>query len=152
MTFRHLRNVRGFFSDYYLGSVFGRGTGRRARLGSVEVAGKTGTSQNFRDAWFIGYTPEMVAGVWVGYPKPRPMVNVRGKKVAGGTFPALIWSKFMASYLAGVPPSSFQSPNGRYVTICSDSGLLATPFCPRKITLFLDKALIPRRYCPIHQK
>ncbi len=128
-----------------------RGTGRAANVGR-EAAGKTGTSQNFRDAWFIGYTPEVVAGVWVGYPVPKPMIKVRGKKIAGGTFPALIWGKFISSYLKDLPPSSFQRTEGRYVTICADSGLRATPFCPRKITLFLEKALIPRGYCSIHSK
>ncbi len=128
-----------------------RGTGRAANVGR-EAAGKTGTSQNFRDAWFIGYTPEIVAGVWVGYPVPKPMINVRGKKVAGGTFPALIWGKFVYSYLKGLPPSTFQRTEGGYVIICADSGLRATPFCPRKITLFLEKALIPRGYCTLHSK
>lgn len=128
-----------------------RGTGRAANVGR-EAAGKTGTSQNFRDAWFIGYTPEVVAGVWVGYPLPKPMTKVRGRKIAGGTFPAQIWGKFIFSYLKGLPASTFQESEGRYVTICADSGLRATPFCPRKITLFLEKALIPQKYCSIHSK
>lgn len=131
--------------------VVRRGTGRAANVGR-EAAGKTGTSQNFRDAWFIGYTPEVVAGVWVGYPVPKPMTKVRGMKIAGGTFPALIWGKFIFSYLKGLPPSSFRKTEGGFVTICADSGLRATPFCPRKITIFLEKSLIPHGYCSIHSK
>lgn len=134
-----------------LKEVVCRGTGRAADIGR-EAAGKTGTSQNFRDAWFIGYTPEIVTGVWVGYPRPKPMVRVRGMKIAGGTFPALIWGKFMFSYLKGLPKSTFQEPDGRYVTICSDSGLRATPFCPRKVTVYLERPLIPKGYCLIHSR
>ncbi len=134
-----------------LKEVIKRGTGKAADIGR-EAAGKTGTSQNFRDAWFIGYTPEIATGVWVGYPQPKPMTRVRGIKVAGGTFPALIWGKFMFSYLKNLPKSTFQEPGGRYVTICADSGLRATPFCPRKVTIYLERPLIPKGYCPIHSR
>jgi penicillin-binding protein 1A len=71
------------------------GTGRAAQMG-CPAAGKTGTTDSFRDAWFAGYTPRMSTVVWVGYPhRAVPMTNVHGIKVAGGTFPALIWHDFM---------------------------------------------------------
>ena len=61
------------------------------------VAGKTGTTENYGDAWFVGYTPQLVTAVWVGYPNTlRPMLTeYHGDAVAGGTFPALIWKSFM---------------------------------------------------------
>ena len=65
------------------------GTGRAARLGGNE-AGKTGTSQGFRDAWFVGFAGDLVAGVWVGNDDERPMA-----KVTGGGLPARIWRAFM---------------------------------------------------------
>jgi penicillin-binding protein 1A len=81
-----------------LQSVVRSGTGKRAQLSDGRpVAGKTGTTENYGDAWFVGYTPQLVAAVWVGYPTQlRPMLTeYHGDAVAGGTFPALIWKSFM---------------------------------------------------------
>jgi penicillin-binding protein 1A len=81
-----------------LQSVVTGGTGKQAQLADGrEVAGKTGTTENYGDAWFVGYTPQLVAAVWVGYPNTlRPMLTeYHGQAVAGGTFPALIWKSFM---------------------------------------------------------
>lgn len=76
--------------DDLLGAVVSDGTGRRAAIPGHRVAGKTGTSQEYRDAWFIGYTQELTAGVWVGNDDGRAM-----KKVVGGTLPAEIWREVM---------------------------------------------------------
>jgi penicillin-binding protein 1A len=80
-----------------LEGVVTSGTGRRAALPGWSVAGKTGTTSNYGDAWFVGYTPQLVTAVWVGYPtKLVPMLSeFHGDSVAGGTFPALIWKSFM---------------------------------------------------------
>jgi len=74
------------------------GTGKSAALGRP-AAGKTGTSQDFRDAWFMGFTAELVTGVWVGNDDNKPM-----DKVTGGTLPALIWRSVMSKALEGTPP------------------------------------------------
>ena len=76
------------------------GTGKRAAIGRP-VAGKTGTSQEFRDAWFVGYSAELVTGVWFGNDNGRPM-----KKVTGGTLPARLWARYMKRALQGVPVKS----------------------------------------------
>ena len=77
------------------------GTGRRAAIGRP-AAGKTGTTDNHADAWFVGYTPDLAAAVWVGYPEGEiAMRNVRGEPVTGGTLPAEIWSGFVRPALAG---------------------------------------------------
>jgi membrane peptidoglycan carboxypeptidase len=75
------------------------GTGTRAAVPGIQVAGKTGTTDNYGDAWFVGYTPELVVAVWVGYPdRLRPMLyEFGGDPVAGGTLPALIWKEFVSS-------------------------------------------------------
>ncbi len=73
-----------------LRAVVTEGTARRAQFGSFEIAGKTGTSQDYRDAWFIGYSSQMVAGVWVGNDDNTPT-----KKVTGGSIPAAIWKDVM---------------------------------------------------------
>jgi penicillin-binding protein 1A len=97
-----------------LEGVVTSGTGRVAALPNQPVAGKTGTTENYGDAWFVGYTPQLVVAVWVGYPQGlRPMLTeYHGGPVAGGTFPALIWKTFMQSALASMhaPPASFPSP------------------------------------------
>jgi len=78
------------------------------------VAGKTGTTENYGDAWFVGYTPQLAVAVWVGYPnKLVPMMTqFEGGPVAGGTFPALIWKSFAEKALRyeNEPPETFPSP------------------------------------------
>ena len=82
-----------------LENVVRYGTGKRAAVPGIQVAGKTGTTTNYGDAWFVGYTPELVVAVWVGYPdKLRPMLTeFGGEPVTGGTLPALIWKNFVQS-------------------------------------------------------
>jgi penicillin-binding protein 1A len=97
-----------------LEGVVTSGTGTNAALPGYTVAGKTGTTENYGDAWFVGYTPQLVTAVWVGYPdKLTPMTTeYHGGPVAGGTYPALIWKAFMQSALKriGAHPQGFPSP------------------------------------------
>ena len=96
-----LRETRRATVTTLLQHVVQSGTGKRAALADRPVAGKTGTTENYGDAWFVGYTPQLVVAVWVGYPDTlRPMLTeYHGDPVAGGTFPALIWKSFMESAL-----------------------------------------------------
>ncbi len=82
-----------------LQDVVSSGTGTRARIPGLSVAGKTGTTDNYADAWFVGYTPELAVAVWVGYPdRLRPMLTeFGGEPVTGGTLPAQIWKEFVSS-------------------------------------------------------
>ncbi|MDQ3769731.1 MAG: transglycosylase domain-containing protein, partial [Actinomycetota bacterium] len=85
-----------------LSTVVTSGTGTAASLGPGEVAwGKTGTTENYGDAWFVGATEDMTVAVWVGYPgSMRPMqTEFQGGPVAGGTYPAMIWQDFMMGFL-----------------------------------------------------
>jgi len=90
------------------------GTGTAAQLPGRVVAGKTGTTENYGDAWFCGYTPQLVTCVWVGYPdKLVPMLHeFHGRPVVGGTYPAVIWKTFMQSALTAMnaQAKSFPSP------------------------------------------
>ena len=99
--------------DYALQGVVQHGTGTAAALGSRPVAGKTGTAENFVDAWFCGYVPQLATCVWVGYPKAEiPLLNVEGVgEVAGGTLPAEIWRDFMAPAVAKLPVKGFPDPS-----------------------------------------
>jgi penicillin-binding protein 1A len=84
-----------------LKGVIAHGTGTAAQIGRPE-AGKTGTNQEYRDAWFVGYTPQLVTAVWMGDPKGQtPMRNVGGIRVTGGSYPARVWHDFMAAAMAG---------------------------------------------------
>jgi penicillin-binding protein 1A len=86
------------------------GTGTRAAL-SRPAAGKTGTTDEHADAWFVGYTPGLATAVWMGYTRGEiPMTNVHGISVSGGSFPAEIWRRFMEPALAGRPYREFREP------------------------------------------
>ena len=98
---RVLRRTSAMTINSILQRAVAQGTGKRAWLPDRPVAGKTGTTENYGDAWFVGYTPELVVAVWVGYPHTlRPMLTeFQGEAVAGGTFPALIWKSFAEAAL-----------------------------------------------------
>jgi penicillin-binding protein 1A len=88
--------------------VVQRGTGTYAKRLNRPVAGKTGTSSDFKDAWFIGFTPELTVGVYIGYDKPRSM----GGAATGGGLAVPIFTEFMADALKGTPPTPFNVPAG----------------------------------------
>src|SRR5690606_33699974 len=85
-----------------------RGTGTAARNLGRPVAGKTGTSNDYKDAWFIGFTPELAVGVYVGFDRPRNM----GRQATGGELAVPIFTEFMEKALAGRPPTPFNMPAG----------------------------------------
>jgi membrane peptidoglycan carboxypeptidase len=122
-----------------LQNVIKYGTGKAAALsGGRPAAGKTGTTENYGDAWFVGYTPQLVTAVWVGYPnRLRPMTyEFHGKPVAGGTFPALIWKSFMEKALPYLhdPPESFPSASIPYAS-------------PRNVTYRDGRLRLDNGYC-----
>jgi membrane peptidoglycan carboxypeptidase len=100
--------------------VIARGTGKAADIGRP-AAGKTGTTSDNTDAWFVGYTPQIATGVWMGYKEDtsRRMNNIHGREATGGTFPAQMWQKYMEVATAGLPPTPFAAP--------SDDSLLPIP-------------------------
>ena len=101
------RDVAATVTSVLEGVIKG-GTAVAANIGRP-AAGKTGTAQNWQDAWFCGYTPDLVAAVWVGFPKRQiPMTSVHGMRVTGGSFPAEIWHDFMIVAMEGVPFSDFE--------------------------------------------
>lgn len=132
-----------------LQQVITRGTGRAADIGRP-AAGKTGTTSDYADAWFSGYTPNLATAVWVGYPDGRvSMRNIHGISVAGGTYPARIWSAFMGAALDGRPAVDFRRPveDFRAVSIDPVSHKRAQPWC-RGVVIELPQVLIPRDDCP----
>jgi len=93
-------------------------------LPGIPIAGKTGTSNESKDVWFVGYTPDLVVGVFVGYDTPKPM----GKSATGGQVAAPIFANFMKQALANKKPVPFRIPPGiRLVRINHKTGLRAQP-------------------------
>ena len=92
--------------------VVRRGTGTKARLGERAVAGKTGTAQNYEDAWFVGFTAQTATAVWMGAPDGKvPMTNVGGIRVTGGSYPARIWQAYMDVATTNDPLVDFAEPD-----------------------------------------
>ena len=105
-----------------LQGVVNSGTGQRAKALGRPVAGKTGTTNDMKDAWFVGYVPQLVAGVWVGYDQERSL----GAGGSGGHAAAPIWTEFMQRALAGIPVLGFTAPaNVTFAVINPRSGRLA---------------------------
>jgi penicillin-binding protein 1A len=109
VIYEHERKTRRAFNATEVGvlngalqRVVGEGTGRAAGIGRP-VAGKTGTTEENADAWFAGYVPQVATAVWVGYEPAKPMANVHGRAVTGGSFPAAIFGDLMRTGLTGVP-------------------------------------------------
>ncbi len=109
-----------------LKGVITGGTATRANIGRP-AAGKTGTTQDYRDAWFVGYTPQLVCSVWMGYTPERPMRNVHGRKVFGGTWPAQIWHDFMSQALKDEPKLNFKTAASPKYTWKSEWDVPITP-------------------------
>ncbi|MDI9571384.1 MAG: PBP1A family penicillin-binding protein [Pseudomonadota bacterium] len=97
-----------FITSHVMRDVVESGTGRRVRSIGRPVAGKTGTTNDVRDAWFLGFTPSLIAGVWVGFDQERSL----GQQEVGGRAAAPIWLYFMSQALAGQPVETFPVPEG----------------------------------------
>ena len=111
-----------------LTGVVQHGTGTEAQISGVDVAGKTGTTTNYADAWFVGWTPQLTTAVWVGFPnKLVPMIyDYNGAPVEGGTYPAIIWHNFMVQalqILAAENPSKNKTSTTSTTTTDTTSGL-----------------------------
>ncbi len=132
-----------------LQSVMDHGTGypARARGFTAPAAGKTGTTDDYSDAWFIGYTPSLVAGVWVGFDVKKPM----GKGVTGGLGALPVWTDFMLAATRGRPVEQFTVPHqGETREICTETGLLATDACPTVTAEIFPPGTEPTEYCNVH--
>ena len=115
-----------------LQGVIQRGTGGRANIGRP-VGGKTGTTNDWLDAWFVGFTPDLVTAVWIGFDEPRPLGLARDNET-GGLVAAPVFAKFMREALEGRPALPFRVPPGvRMVWVNPQTGELAQPGAPGAI-------------------
>jgi penicillin-binding protein 1A len=161
---RALSEAAAFIMTSMMSDVINAGTAWQARrVGfTLPAAGKTGTTNEYRDAGFIGFTPHLVAGVWVGYDTPRTIMA----NGYAGDLAVPLWGRFMAAATRGDKPDRFRMPSSVVpVTICRLSGKLATDAC-RGAVVFdqdgeaTDRSMVyteyfvrgtePTDYCPLH--
>ena len=122
--------------------VIQRGTGRRARSIGRPLAGKTGTTNNFQDAWFVGYAPNLAVGVWVGFDN----VERLGKRESGAHAALPIWTQFVAEALKSVPVQTFTIPEGiQFVEIDQKTGALVSEPTSTSTTEVFAKGTVPQR-------
>ena len=128
-------------------NVVENGTGTMARLNGYRVAGKTGTTDDFRDAWFCGFTNQYTTAVWVGNDNNTQMATS-----FGGNLPARIWATFMQSAMAGKPsvPFGFVDKGKVGVLMCRDSKKRACMGCYRTFRSFYAPGAVPGGFCPLH--
>jgi len=132
-----------------LQTVVKSGTGTRAQL-NRPVAGKTGTTENTMDIWFMGYTPEFTGAVWMGFDQEE---TIKDPRAAGGSFPALVWKAVVQKASEGLAVRNFPQPGGLVrETICIKSGKLPNAFCPPNhlISEIFVEGTTPKEICNKH--
>jgi penicillin-binding protein 1A len=132
-----------------LQSVMDHGTGypARARGFTCPAAGKTGTMDEYKDAWFVGFVPGLVCGTWVGFDEKK----VIGPGMTGARAALPIWTDFMIAATRGRPVEDFPLPAGTVNRqICAESGMLATDACPNVTTEMFDEGSQPTELCTTH--
>jgi 1A family penicillin-binding protein len=147
---RVIREEVAFQMTSMLRDVIERGTGAAARTLGVRgvVAGKTGTTDEYRDAWFVGFSQSVVASVWVGFDQPAPI----GREAYAARIALPIWADFMKRTARELPAPDFEPPAG--ITgeeLCSISYLRPVEGCPTYIEYFKNGDKVPSTLCPIHR-
>jgi penicillin-binding protein 1B len=136
-----------FLVDSMLRGAVERGTGAGARAGGVKgvLAGKTGTTNDERDAWFVGFSPRFLAAVWLGFDDNRPV------KLTGGQAAVPIFADFSRSVPSQAFAESFPVPSDIVTAeIDPETGSLASSACPRRLTEVFISGTEPRQVCPVH--
>ena len=142
-----------FLTTSLMRDVVDRGTGsgvRAALPASIPAAGKTGTTDEGADVWFIGVTPDVVAGVWLGFDRPQAILA----DASGGGLAAPVWGRVVADYYRRhTPPAPWNAPPDLQVReVDRRTGMLATPYCPREdvVSEFFLAGTEPTQSCPLH--
>lgn len=133
-----------------LSDVIDRGTASAVRRSGVgfDVGGKTGTTDDFKDAWFVGFSSSVVVGVWVGFDQPKTIAT----EAYGARYALPIWTDFMRQAARVRRPTAFERPSGLHEeTLCRLSYLQPVDGCPLYTEYFKDGDDIPRGLCPLHR-
>lgn len=137
---RAMSEETAYLMTNMLSGVTTRGTGTGARLSDVFTAGKTGTTNSNKDRWFMGMTPNYVAGVWMGYDQPKSM--------SGSNFCTSVFKKVMTEIHSKVEEKEIKVPSGLVKrTVCQDSGKIAVEGCSNTITEYFKDGTQPMKYC-----
>lgn len=139
--------AKAFLITHMLQNVVEEGTARGlSSLGiTFPCAGKTGTTSDYRDSWFVGYTSDVLALVWVGFD------DNRSTGLSGATGALRLWARFMKSIRPWISPQPFAVPPGVVERlVCTESGLLATAECPSTRPVYFLENLVPDSPCPLH--
>ena len=142
------RPATAYLVTQMLRSVLNEGTGASARANgfTADAAGKSGTTNDLRDAWFVGFTPELLTVVWVGLDDNQPL-GLSGSQAA-----LPIWTAFMKNALAGRSGTDFEAPPGvSFIEIDRDTGKIATPACPRVTSEAFLAGTEPLGVCELHR-
>ena len=138
-----------FLMTSMLSDVINYGTAYKARQEgfTYPAAGTTGTTNDYVDAWFVGFTPHLVTGVWIGFDKPRTIIS----NGFAGELAVPMWARFMKHATAKHAPDTFKPPQGLVaVGICRLSGKLPGPACDRVITEYFARGAVPSQVCDEH--
>jgi penicillin-binding protein 1A len=129
-----------------LKAVITSGTGARARELGRPAGGKTGTNQDLKDLWFVGFTPDLAAGAWMGYDDFTSL----GKHFTAASKVIPWWTDFMKKAHEGIPVHNFEvPPDIVFAKIDAQTGLLALPTCPKVVLAAFKKGTDPKDLCPI---
>ncbi|MBR32948.1 MAG: carboxypeptidase [Spirochaetaceae bacterium] len=145
---RILLEATVFIITSLLQDVVQEGTGTAARLYGRPAAGKTGTTDRSTNAWFVGYTPNLVTAIYIGYDRNISL----GRSGTGGGMAAPIWGRYMNRALEGEPVMRFPGPPEGVVqaTVCETSGKRPLPQCPKTITEYFIRGTVPDEPCDAH--
>ena len=151
-THAAMKETTAYFMNQMLTSVVNAGTGTSAKFGGMTIAGKTGTTNDSRVRYFVGYTPYYCAAVWTGYPKTNEKISASGN-------PAIsMWKPIMQKIHENLPNKSFSTPSSglEQVTVCADSGLRCTDAClsdirgSRAVRVTVAAGTAPTESCNLH--
>ena len=125
--------------------VVKKGTGKRLQLSNMPVAGKTGTTDSYKDLWFVGFTPYYTCAVWAGYDDNTVLPSGTAR-----TYQQTLWKNIMLRIHNDLPSTEFKMPSTvEKVSICTKTGLLATRSC-NSVTEYFDTEGLPKKYCSGH--
>lgn len=128
-----------------LEDVVKKGTGKRLQLSNMPVAGKTGTTDNYKDLWFVGFTPYYTCAVWAGYDDNTVLPSGTAR-----TYQQTLWKNIMQRIHNDLPSTEFKMPSTvEKASICTKTGLLATYSC-NSVTEYFDTEELPKKYCSGH--